>query len=688
MNNKDFIINDNVLIRYLGDEKFVVIPEGVKEIAERAFICNTLYSIVLPMTLEKIALDAFESCDLLVEIYNLSDINIEIGDFDYFGLLETAKVIHKSLYEKSSVIVKDDFVFVEVNGEYELITYNGHERRLVLPDNINGMGYSICATLISYLDIYSLTIPECVTSIETGTFNHFRGYEIYNLSQCDLSFLNVGYRRKKVIHNDINEESIIKHTNDGFLYIENDSINIIDYDGDKKDILIPKEINGKKCYIGNNSFSYNTSISRVVIEEGITDIDEDAFMSCTNLVSVTLPSTLKYIGKDAFVWCRKLFEINNLSSLELDTSDFDSCKIINKTYDQSTIFRYNDYLVGKIMNEYYLLDFFNKDKTITLPDDILGHKYELYNFFDNNYTVESVDFGKSITTIDGYFRNEKNLKSIYIPKNIIQINAHNLPTTLEKIVVDEDNPIYDSRDNSNCIIYTKYNLVVLGSTNAVIPSTVEYIGSLSFSCGDIEKIDIPEGVRSIKGAAFRFCHRLREITLPSTLETIEKEVFHGCPLYNVYYGGTKESWIKLMENTKSLELTKANIYYRHPITKTYIKIPKEIDKEDFIKGYISDIVSEMMKANLKSDNLYDVNGYVLDVCFYSSKIPSTTTMNIKFNDGKKTVVLELYISNDVIEFYKKNIIPGINLRLKGSILWDTYTSPIQFLHDEIEIYDL
>ena len=684
MNNKDFIINDNVLVSYLGKDKFVVIPEGVTEIAEGAFCCANLYSIVLPMTLEKIACDAFCACDFLVEIYNLSNLNIEIGNSDFTGLLKKAKVVHESLYEKSSIIYKDDFVFVEVNGEYELITFEGHERRLKLPDNINGQGYSVCSTLIRYLDLYSLTIPKCVTSIEPETFNHFKGYEIYNLSQCDLSFLNTGYRKKKVIHNDINEESIIKRTNDGFLYIEKELINIIDYDGDKKEILIPKEINGKKCYIGNRGFIYNESIWRVEIEEGITDIGKEAFKGCRNLVSITLPSTLKYKGESSFTRCYKLFEINNLSSLEIETSYY----FINKTYNKLSTFRYNDYLVGRSMNKYYLLDCLTNDKEITLPDDILGHKYELYETFMNNFTVESIDFGKSITSINGSFR--YNLLNIYIPKNIIQINCDTLPTTLEKIVVDENNPRYDSRDNSNCIINTKYNLVVLGSANAVIPSTVECIGSASFYGSNIEKINIPEGVTKIQRDAFSFCKRLTEIHLPSTLETIGKDAFFQCPLYNVYFGGTKEEWLKLMGNTKSLELTKANIYYTHPITKTLIKLPKEIDEEDsiFIKGYISDIVSEMMKSNLKSDNFYDINGYVLNVCFYSSETPSITTMNIKLNDGKKMVVLELYISNDVIEFYKKNIIPGINLRLKGNILWDTYTSPIQFLHDEIEIYDL
>ena len=67
---------------------------------------------------------------------------------------------------------------------------------------------------------------------------------------------------------------------------------------------------------------------------------------------------------------------------------------------------------------------------------------------------------------------------------------------------------------------------------------------------------------------------------------------------------------------------------------------------------------------------------------------SITTMNIKINDGKKTIPLELYISDDTNEFYKNSILPGVNISLKGKILYESNYSLIKFIHDEIEIYDL
>ena len=57
-----------------GDIEKVVIPEGVVEISEEAFIfCDQLISVTLPSTLKKIGKSAFQDC------VNLSEITIPEG---------------------------------------------------------------------------------------------------------------------------------------------------------------------------------------------------------------------------------------------------------------------------------------------------------------------------------------------------------------------------------------------------------------------------------------------------------------------------------------------------------------------------------------------------------------------------------------------------------------------------------
>ena len=68
----------------------------------------------------------------------------------------------------------------------------------------------------------------------------------------------------------------------------------------------------------------------------------------------------------------------------------------------------------------------------------------------------------------------KGLKSIYIPKNVqfMELNCFEYATDLASIVVDKDNPIFDSRDNCNAVIVTEKNVVIAKCKNTKVPDGV------------------------------------------------------------------------------------------------------------------------------------------------------------------------------------------------------------------------
>ena len=100
------------------------------------------------------------------------------------------------------------------------------------------------------------------------------------------------------------------------------------------------------------------------------------------------------------------------------------------------------------------------------------------------------------------------------------------------IEVVKDNPYFDSRENSNCIIETKTNkILIAGLNNPKIPSTVTEIGSFAFYMYNQTKLTIPSNVKQIDTFAFMGCQSLKSIKLE---EGVEEVAIYAFVLYDVF----------------------------------------------------------------------------------------------------------------------------------------------------------
>lgn len=138
----------------------------------------------------------------------------------------------------------------------------------------------------------------------------------------------------------------------------------------------------------------------------------------------------------------------------------------------------------------------------------------------------------SVTSIDRFaFSNCKYLTAIYIPKSITHVGKMVFKDCydLNSIIVADDNPIFDSRNNCNAIIETESNILVAGCKSTSIPSTVLVIGPSAFTtCIKLTSITIPKGVTAIEKDAFLGCTGLKTIVLPSRLTSIGESAFYDC----------------------------------------------------------------------------------------------------------------------------------------------------------------
>lgn len=120
------------------------------------------------------------------------------------------------------------------------------------------------------------------------------------------------------------------------------------------------------------------------------------------------------------------------------------------------------------------------------------------------------------------------------------------------IIVDNENPVYDSRNNCNAIIETASNKLLIGCKTSVIPESVTSIGAGAFvectgltsivipnsvveigyaafsQCGNLSSVILPENIASIGEGVFWRCSRLKSIGIPKNVNYIGKEAFYGC----------------------------------------------------------------------------------------------------------------------------------------------------------------
>lgn len=134
--------------------------------------------------------------------------------------------------------------------------------------------------------------------------------------------------------------------------------------------------------------------------------------------------------------------------------------------------------------------------------------------------LSAIKLPNSITTIGyGAFEGCENLKSIVIPSSVTIIeclsptgswgNPFQFCSSLERIVVESGNTVYDSRENCNAIIKKSYDnpalptgitTLITGCKNTVIPSSVQAIGDYAFAGMGMTHIDIPSSVGDNIGA--------------------------------------------------------------------------------------------------------------------------------------------------------------------------------------------
>ena len=235
--------------------------------------------------------------------------------------------------------------------------------------------------------------------------------------------------------------------------------------------------------VGSSSpFAYNENIICVIVEDGVTNIADEAFLCCENLECVFLPDSITEIGESAFEECTSLTYISIPEGVTtIGDSAFLLCSSLN---------------------------------SITLPDSLATIGQEA---FCGCTGLTGITIPVNLTTIgQDVFCDCTGLKTVIIPDGVKSIGESMFQgcTGLETITLPD-------------------------SVKIIKDSAFE-------GCTSLKSFTIPSGVNSIKMDVFSGCSSLESITIPISVTSIGQRAFEGCTsLKDVYYEGSRGDWTQI-----------------------------------------------------------------------------------------------------------------------------------------------
>ena len=487
--------------------------------------------------------------------------------------------------------LSEDIEFEVVDSKSNVLSYNGIEAELNLPDTIGGYpiveikanAFKDNSTLIkvtlgkyvttlgdrAFSDMTSLTeivLPSSTTNIGSCVF-----IGCINLEQMTFSS-EVGYELQYFFGNDINNIpnalTKIKYANGStsinktLLQAYLNKVEEIELAGDTRSIpdkLFENMSNLKKVIIpdsvttiGSYAFKNCTNLTSIIIPDSTYSIGSEAFYNCTSLTSVVIPNSVTNIGNYAFYFCESLTSLeigNNVASIGMRA--FYNCKSLISVEIGNSVtsigistFAYCTSLTSIIIPDSVAsigADAFNGCRSLTIyakskskPNgwDTLWNNSNcqvLWGFVEirENDQFKYAVSSHNTVTIIGLI-SPSSLTNVIIPEAI-----DDLTVVMIELSAFKDNTNIKSVHIPNSIVEIVRE-AFSGCTNLEsvtfgVASQVLKIGDKAFyDCSSLTSIELPNSVTSMGIYAFSNCSSLNHIIIPDSVTSMGIYAFGNC----------------------------------------------------------------------------------------------------------------------------------------------------------------